>query len=71
VSALVSVNLLGTVEQAAVGPDPYRIDADGAPYVPADDGGVVLGVRLGDGAWQHPSGSWCTAAARSQVTGPA
>jgi hypothetical protein len=51
--AVVSVNLAGTVEQASVGPDPYRIDADGAPYVPAGDGGIVLGVRLGDGVWDH------------------
>jgi hypothetical protein len=51
---LVDVNLAATVEQASVGPDPYRIDADGAPYVPVGDGGIVLGVRLGDGVWQHP-----------------
>jgi hypothetical protein len=51
--SLVSVNLAAVVEQASVGSDPYRIDADGAPYVPVGDGGVVLGVRLGDGAWAH------------------
>jgi hypothetical protein len=51
--ALVSVNLAAVIEQASVGTDPYRIDADGAPYVPAGDGGIVLGVRLGDGAWAH------------------
>jgi len=51
---LIDVNLAGTVEQASVGSDPYRIDADGAPYVPVGDGGIVLGVRLGDGVWQHP-----------------
>jgi Domain of unknown function (DUF4438) len=51
---LVSVNLAATVEQATVGADPYRIDADGAPYVPVGDGGIVLGVRLGDGVWAHP-----------------
>jgi hypothetical protein len=50
---LVEVNLAATAEQAAVGTDPYRIDADGAPYVPVGDGGIVLGVRLGDGVWQH------------------
>jgi hypothetical protein len=49
-SALVSVNLLGTVEQAEVGPEPYRVSRDGAPYVPVGDGGIVLGVRLGDSA---------------------
>jgi hypothetical protein len=51
--ALVSVNLLATVEQASTGPDPYRVDTDGAPYVPVGDGGIVLGVRLGDGVWDH------------------
>jgi hypothetical protein len=52
---LVAVNLAATVEQGSVGSDPYRIDADGAPYVPVGDGGIVLGVRLGDGVWQHPA----------------
>jgi Domain of unknown function (DUF4438) len=51
---LVDVNLAATVEQGCVGTDPYRIDADGAPYVPVGDGGIVLGVRLGDGVWEHP-----------------
>lgn len=50
---LVDVNLAGVVEQAAVGADPYRIDADGAPYVPVGDGGIVLGLRLGDGVWDR------------------
>jgi hypothetical protein len=52
-ATLVSVNLAATIEQASVGSDPYRIGADGAPYVPAGDGGIVLGVRLGDGVWEH------------------
>src|SRR5580704_12895228 len=51
---LVSVNLAASIEQASVGTDPYRIDADGVPYVPVGDGGIVLGVRLGDGVWEHP-----------------
>ena len=51
---LVDVNLAGTIEQASVGSDPYRIDADGNPYVPVGDGGIVLGVRLGDGVWERP-----------------
>jgi hypothetical protein len=46
--APVAVNLLGQVEHPAFGDSPYRIDADGAPYVPVGDGGLVLGVRLGD-----------------------
>lgn len=50
---LVDVNLAGTIEQASVGSDPYRIDAGGAPYVPVGDGGIVLGVCLGDGVWDH------------------
>lgn len=49
-SAVVSVNLLGTVEQAEVGPEPYRVSRDGVPYVPVGDGGIVLGVQLGDSA---------------------
>lgn len=49
-SALVSVNLLGTVEQAEVGVEPYRVGRDGVPYVPVGDGGIVLGLRLGDSA---------------------
>lgn len=52
---LVDVNLAGIVEQASVGSDPYRIDADGNPYVPVGDGGIVLGVRLGDGVWEQPA----------------
>lgn len=52
-SALVSVNLAAIVEQGSAGPDPYRVDADGVPYVPVGDGGVVLGVRLGDGVWDR------------------
>ncbi|MER7209143.1 DUF4438 domain-containing protein [Streptosporangium sp. NPDC000239] len=47
-----AVNLLGIVEHPEIdGMTPYRIDADGRPYVPAGDGGVVLGVRLGDPAF--------------------
>ncbi|MBB4919983.1 DUF4438 family protein [Streptosporangium saharense] len=47
-----AVNLLGIVEHPEIdGMNPYRIDADGRPYVPAGDGGIVLGVRLGDSAF--------------------
>jgi hypothetical protein len=49
-ATLVAVNLVGTVEQAEVGSEPYRVSRDGEPYVPVGDGGVVLGVRLGDSA---------------------
>jgi hypothetical protein len=44
----VAVNLLGVVEQPEFGGTPYRVDADGRPYVPAGDGGIVLGLRLGE-----------------------
>jgi hypothetical protein len=44
----VAVNLLGVVEHPCIDASPYRIDADGAPYVPVGDGGLVLGVSLGD-----------------------
>jgi len=50
---LVSVNLNATVEQATLGPDPYRIDGDGKPFVPVGDGGIVLDLRLGDGVFDH------------------
>lgn len=44
----VAVNLAGVVESPATGPTPYRVDVDGHPYVPVGDGGIVLGVHLGD-----------------------
>lgn len=44
----VTVNLLGVVEHPEMGDSPYRISADGEPYVPVGDGGIVLGVELGD-----------------------
>ena len=44
----VAVNMLGVVEHPALGDTPYRVDADGHPYLPAGDGGLVLSVRLGD-----------------------
>lgn len=45
---LVTVNLLAAVEHPALDGSPYRIDRDGRPYVPAGDGGIVLGLELGD-----------------------
>ncbi len=45
---------------------PYRVDADGRPYVPVGDGGIVLGVRLGDGVFatdattSRPAPASCT-----------
>jgi hypothetical protein len=46
--APVAVNLLGVVEHPTLDGGPYRIDADGRPYVPVGDGGIVLGLELGD-----------------------
>jgi hypothetical protein len=46
--APVAVNLLGLVEHPTLEGGPYRIDADGRPYVPVGDGGIVLGLELGD-----------------------
>ena len=40
--------MLGVVEHPVLGDGPYRIDADGHPYVPVGDGGIVLGLQLGD-----------------------
>lgn len=47
----VAVNLLGLVEHPELGDTPYRVSADGRPYVPAGDGGIVLGLRLGESAF--------------------
>jgi hypothetical protein len=44
----VSVNLLGVVEHPELGDGPYRADGDGRPYLPVGDGGIVLGLQLGD-----------------------
>jgi hypothetical protein len=47
----VAVNLLGLAEHPVLGDSPYRVDRDGRPYVPAGDGGIVLGLQLGDSAF--------------------
>jgi uncharacterized protein DUF4438 len=47
----VSVNVLGLVEHPELGGEPYRVSADGHAYVPAGDGGIVLGLRLGESAF--------------------
>src|SRR5579862_3813426 len=44
----VPVRLLGPVDHPELGAAPYRVSADGRPYVPAGDGGIVLGLRLGE-----------------------
>jgi hypothetical protein len=45
---LVASNLGGVVETPELGSHPFRVDRDGRSYVPSGDGGIVLGVRLGD-----------------------
>ena len=50
---VVTVNLLGYVDQGEVGTDPYRVDRDGRPYVAVGDGGIVLGLRLGASVFEH------------------
>ncbi|MEV4619539.1 DUF4438 domain-containing protein [Asanoa sp. NPDC049573] len=47
----VAVNLSGVVETPTMPGSPYLIDADGRPYVPVGDSGVVLGVHVGDGVF--------------------
>lgn len=47
-NAVVRTNLLGFVESAELGGSPFAVDADGRPYVPVGDGGIVLGVEIGD-----------------------
>lgn len=49
--APVAMGLLGVAEQPAMGDSPYRVGRDGEPYVPAGDGGIVLGLELGDSAF--------------------
>jgi hypothetical protein len=45
---LVATNSAGVIEHPGLDSNPYLIDRDGRPYVPTGDGGVVLGVELGD-----------------------
>jgi hypothetical protein len=47
----VAVNLLGYAEHPESGDSPFRISASGRPYVPAGDGGIVLGLQLGESAF--------------------
>ena len=35
-----------------LGESPYRVDRDGASYVPVGDGGIVLGLELGDSVFK-------------------
>jgi hypothetical protein len=47
----VATNLGGVIETPELASQPTRVDIDGRPYVPTGDGGIVLGVRLGDGVF--------------------
>ncbi|GHJ43090.1 DUF4438 domain-containing protein [Catellatospora sp. TT07R-123] len=49
----IAVNLTGVVETPTMPSTPYLVDADGHPYVPLGDCGVVLGVHIGDGVFDH------------------
>jgi len=50
---LVANNLLGVVEHPSSGGHPYQVARSGESYVPVGDGGIVLGVDLGDGVFDH------------------
>ena len=50
---LVATNALGIVEHPGLDGNPYLIDADGHPYVPIGDGGVALGLSLGDSVFAY------------------
>lgn len=49
---MTSVNLTGYAEHPVLGESPYRVDRDGASYVPVGDGGIVLGLELGDSVFR-------------------
>jgi hypothetical protein len=46
------VNLVGYVEHPVLGASPYRVDRDGVSFVPVGDGGIVLGLELGDSVFK-------------------
>jgi hypothetical protein len=49
---MTSVNLAGYAEHPVLGESPYRVGRDGASYVPAGDGGIVLGLELGESVFK-------------------
>jgi uncharacterized protein DUF4438 len=49
---MISVNLVGYVEHPVLGESPYRVGRDGVSYVPVGDGGIVLGLALGDSVFK-------------------
>jgi hypothetical protein len=44
----IAVNLSGSVEHPAFSDGPYRIDREGHSIIPVGNGGIVLGLRLGE-----------------------
>jgi hypothetical protein len=51
----VASNLGAVVETPELDSHPFRVDRDGRSYVPVGDGGIVLGVRLGDSVFATDS----------------
>jgi len=49
---MTSVNLAGCAEHPVLGESPYRVDRDGVSYVPVGDGGIILGLELGDSVFK-------------------
>ena len=49
---MTTVNLVGYAEHPVLGESAYRVDRDGVSYVPAGDGGIVLGLELGDSVFK-------------------
>jgi hypothetical protein len=49
---MTSVNLVGYVEHPVLGESLYRVGRDGVSYVPVGDGGIVLGLELGDSVFR-------------------
>jgi hypothetical protein len=58
-----AMNLAGSVEHPTIGSGPYLVDTEGRPYLPVGEGGIVLGVELGDGVFsfaaEHASPGAC------------
>lgn len=48
---VVATNAAAVIEAPGLDANPYLIDADGHPFVPIGDGGIVLGLALGDNAF--------------------
>jgi hypothetical protein len=53
VNRTLATNLGAFVEHPTLEGGPYRVDREGRPYVPVGDGGIVLGVALGQSVFAH------------------